>query len=88
MNSNNLKINKKGELIYITFPRLEACGAVRHIFSTRLGGVSNGQYATMNTSFSGGDEFANVEENYRRLCTAVGIDISHLVLSRQTHTNP
>ena len=87
MNSNNLKINKKGELIYITFPRLEACGAVRHIFSTRLGGVSNGQYATMNTSFSGGDEFANVEENYRRLCGAVGIDISNLVLSRQTHTN-
>lgn len=87
MNSNNLKINKQGDLVYITFPRLEACGAVRHTFSTRLGGVSTGQFATMNTSFSGGDEFANVEENYRRLCTAVGIDISHLVLSRQTHTN-
>lgn len=87
MNSNNLKINKKGELVYITFPKLEECGAVRHIFSTRLGGVSEGQYASMNTSFSGGDDFANVQENYRRLCSAVGIDISHLVLSRQTHTN-
>lgn len=87
MNSNNLKINKKGELLYITFPRLEACGAVRHIFSTRFGGVSKGQYATMNTSFSSGDEFANVEENYCRLCGAVGISISNLVLSKQTHTN-
>lgn len=87
MNSNNLKINKSGELIYITFPRLEACGAVRHIFSTRAGGTSCGQYSTMNTSFSSGDSFDCVEENYRRLCGAVGIDTSHLVLSRQTHTN-
>lgn len=87
MYSKNLKINKIGELVYITFPRLEACGAVRHIFSTRLGGVSEGQYSTMNTSFSSGDDFKCVEENYRRLCASVGIDISHLVLSKQTHTN-
>lgn len=87
MNSNNLTINKSGDLCYITFPKLESCGVVRHIFSTRLGGVSTGQYATMNTSFTGGDNFDAVEENYRRLCGAVGIDISHLVLSKQTHTN-
>lgn len=87
MDSNNLKINQKEDLVYITFPRLEACGAVRHTFSTRLGGVSEGQFATMNTSFLSGDKFERVEENYRRLCGAVGIDISHLVLSHQTHTN-
>ncbi len=87
MKSSNLKINRKGDLVYITFPRLEGCGAVRHIFSTRCGGVSSGQYSTMNTSFSGGDDFGSVEENYKRLCSAVGIDISHLVLSHQTHTN-
>lgn len=87
MNSTNLIINQKDDLVYITFPRLAACGAVRHTFSTRLGGVSEGQYASMNTSFSGGDEFDRVEENYRRLCGAVGIDIANLVLSKQTHTN-
>lgn len=87
MKSNTLKINQKDDLVYITFPKLEACGAVRHTFSTRLGGVSRGQYSSMNTSFLGGDEFQSVEENYRRLCNAVGIDVSHLVLSRQTHTN-
>ncbi len=87
MKSKNLKINKQGDLVYITFPRLTACGAVRHTFSTRLGGVSKGQYSELNTSFSSGDDFSAVEENYRRLCGAVGIDISHLVLSKQTHTN-
>ncbi len=85
--SSNLKINAEGDLVYITFPRLLACGAVRHAFSTRLGGVSVGQYSTLNTSFTNGDDFNSVEENYRRLCGAVGIDVSHLVLSRQTHTN-
>ncbi len=87
MNSKTLKINKKGELVYITFPRIEAAGVVKHIFSTRLGGVSTGQFATMNTSFSGGDDFLAVEENYRRLCDAADINIENLVLSRQTHTN-
>lgn len=87
MRSQSLNINKNGDLVYITFPRLEACGAVRHIFSTRLGGVSQGQYSSMNLSFSGGDKFDSVEENYRRLCSAVGIKTSHLVLSKQTHTN-
>ena len=87
MKSKSLNINRLGDLVYITFPKLEACGAVRHAFSTRLGGVSEGQFATMNLSFRNGDERANVEENYRRLCSAVGIDTSHLVLSRQTHTS-
>lgn len=87
MKSKNLKINKKEDLVYITFPRLESCGVVKHIFSTRLGGASEGQYKTMNTSFSNGDNFEHVEENYRRLCGAVGIDVSNLVLSKQTHTN-
>ena len=38
-------------------------------------------------SFKNGDKRENVEENYKRLCSAVGIDVDHLVLSHQTHTN-
>lgn len=87
MESKTVRVNRKGELCYITFPKLEACGAVRHIFSTRLGGVSTGRYTSMNLSFNNGDTRENVEENYKRLCGAVGIDVSHLVFSRQTHTN-
>lgn len=87
MKSNTVKLNRKGELVYITFPRLSACGAVRHTFSTRLGGVSGGVYSSMNLSFRNGDSRENVEKNYEILCGAVGIDTSHLVLSRQTHTD-
>lgn len=75
-----------GDLQYITFPKLTACGAVRHVFSTRKGGVSQGQFSSMNLSFRNGDARENVLQNYERLCGAVGIDTSHLVLTRQTHT--
>lgn len=86
MQSKTLNINYKGSLCYITFPKLERCGAVRHTFSTRLGGVSQGQYASMNLGFKNGDERERVEQNYEILCGAVGIETSHLVLSHQTHT--
>lgn len=87
MNSKALNINSKAQVKYITFPKLEKLGIVRHLFSTRLGGVSNGRYESMNLSFTNGDNRENVLENYSRLCNCVGIDIENLVLSKQTHTS-
>ncbi len=87
LTTKNLKLVTDGELEYIQFPKLLECGAVRHTFSTRNGGVSTGDCATMNLSFNRNDSRENVEKNYEILCSAVGIDVSHLVLSQQTHTN-
>ena len=87
MKSNNLNIYKKDNLVYISFPKLEKTGIVNHLFSTRLGGVSNGQYSSMNLSFNNGDKRENVLKNYEILCNAIGTDINNLVLSRQTHTD-
>lgn len=87
MKSKTLCINKSHGLEYITFPKLTASGIVRHIFSTRIGGVSTGRYESMNLSFTNGDSRENVLKNYEILCAESGIDISHLVLSRQTHTD-
>jgi YfiH family protein len=87
MTSKTLKINNKNGVCYITFPKLEKSGLVNHLFSTRLGGVSQGRYESMHLSFLNGDKRENVLENYRRLCGCVDIDINNLVLSAQTHTN-
>ena len=87
MVSNNLRIIKQGDLEYIQFPKLCECGCVRHIFSTRLGGVSVGDAAWMNVSFNKDSSRENVLKNYEILCKAVGINPENLVLSRQTHTN-
>ena len=87
MKSNVLNIVKKGELQYIQFPKLENVGCVRHVFSTRHGGVSTGDAATMNLSFNKDSSRENVIKNFQILCGAVGIDTANLVLSNQTHTN-
>ena len=56
-----------------------------HAISTRAGGVSQGRFASLNVSFSVGDEQANVEENLRRLREALGAD--ELFSAYQVHGN-
>lgn len=87
VNSKNLHLNNKDGIFYITFPKLERLNCVSHAFTTRLGGVSEGMYSTMNMSFSNGDKEESVLENYRRMCNIIKVDINKVTLSRQTHTN-
>ena len=54
---------------------------VSHAFSTRLGGVSKGDFATMNFSFTRGDDRDDVLENYRRMAAALGVDRERMVLT-------
>lgn len=74
------------QLEYLTFPLLERTGAVRHLFTTRTGGVSTGEFSSLNLSFSRGDDRERVLENYRRVGRVLGIRIDDMVLSMQTHT--
>lgn len=71
---------------YLTFPILEETGMVRHLFSTRLGGVSEGIYASMNLSYTRGDRREAVDENYRRIAGVLGCRLEDIVCSDQTHT--
>lgn len=58
---------------------------LRHGFSTRKGGVSQGDYAAMNFSLDRESEEI-VAENYRRFCAANGFSPQSLALTQQTHT--
>lgn len=60
-------------------------GGAAHGFSTRKGGVSPAPWDSLNLGISRGDDMANVRENYRRFCAAVGVDDKNVVLSQQTH---
>lgn len=55
-------------------------------FSTRLGGVSEGPYASLNLGRLTGDDVERVDENRRRVCAAVGADEQRLALNRQVHS--
>ena len=42
-----------GDLVYYTIPSFEKSGMVKHGFSSRLGGVSTGEYFSLNLGLSG-----------------------------------
>lgn len=75
-----------GEVLYLSYPLLESTGIVKHGFSTRIGGVSEGIWDSMNLSFSRGDDESNVRENFRRMAEAIGVESDSLVFAAQTHT--
>ena len=54
-------------------------------FSTRLGGFSEGRYASLNLGVLTGDDTELVVANRRRLCAALGIAPEDVVVGRQVH---
>ena len=79
-------VNFVNEVLYHTSTVLENDKIV-HGFSTRLGGVSTGDFASMNLRVGGEvrDDATLIEENYRRFCAAMGADVKRVVLSKQVH---
>ena len=75
---------QNGTLIYLQSSLLDRPG-VRHGFTTRPGGVSTGALSSLNLGTKRGDDMANVRENYRRICAALGMDDRRCVLSYQKH---
>lgn len=75
-----------GNVPYLEYPMLRETGIIRHGFSTRLGGVSEGCWASMNLSFERGDRPEAVMENFRRIGDELGVRCEDMVLSQQTHT--
>ena len=74
---------KKGTLEYLTAEGI----TVPHCFTTRFGGVSEGQFDSLNIAIKEGEKEENVEKNLSILANALGFDMKNLVLTRQTHTN-
>jgi YfiH family protein len=65
--------------------RWDAAAPYEVAFSTRVGGVSDGSFASLNLGLLTDDAGTNVDENRRRLCEAVGADPERLAMNRQVH---
>ena len=79
------KLNNRRGGKYYTISSFEETGIVRHGFSTREGGVSEGCYASMNLRFHCDDTRENVLKNYEIIANTLGMDVERLVLSKQVH---
>jgi polyphenol oxidase len=55
-------------------------------FTTRVGGVSEGPYASLNLGRKSGDEVERADENRRIACAAIGADVERLALNYQVHS--
>ena len=71
---------------YLEYPLFQETGIVTSAFSTRLGGVSEGYYSSLNLSFDRGDDPERVLENFKRIGASMGVNVEDMVLSKQTHT--
>ena len=71
---------------YLEYPLFQETGIVTSAFYTRLGGVSEGYYSSLNLSFDRGDDPARVLENFKRIGASMGVSVEDMVLSKQAHT--
>ena len=85
-NEKVCRLQEKNGVVYVGFPKLLAHEKnLVHGFSTRIGGVSKEHLASMNLSFTRGDNRENVLENHRRFAKALEYDETRLVFSDQVH---
>lgn len=71
----------------MAYYRFDSLPAIQHGIFTRLGGVSEGQWASLNLSRSTGDSAEPVSENRRRSFDALGLKPEHSVTSWLVHGN-
>lgn len=81
-----MKIVKQGDLEVVVFDRIEKTGLVRHCFTTRKGGVSQGHFGEMNMGLSRGEDLSLVRKNYEIISEAMGFRGDSFVTTQQTHT--
>ena len=78
-----IKTVTHGTLEYLAAENLD----VPHAFTTRLGGVSQAQFSSLNLAMYRGDLPENVEKNHAILAAALGYDTESLVMTRQIHSD-
>jgi YfiH family protein len=78
---------KIGEVGVIEYLSLNSLPWLVNAFSTREGGISTGQYATMNFSKTVGDSPENVRRNFELFGQAIGVSTENMVFAHQTHTD-
>ena len=70
----------------LVYMRSSLIGA-KHAFTTRFGGVSEGEFSSLNLGSDRGDDPARVRENYRRLCALFGVGVDGAAVTNQVHKN-
>jgi len=94
MRDETYRLHERNGVKWLTFPALEAYPELVHGFTTRHGGVSRGEKASLNFGKGPDETWENILENYRILSEALSeeagapglVDREHMVRTDQTHS--
>ncbi len=64
---------------------LQAVPGLNHAVTTREGGISAGEYGSLNLAFHVDDAIGDVQQNRRLLAAALGYDADRLIAAQQVH---
>ena len=70
-----------------TCAKLNEFDCLKHGFTTRVGGISDGGCSSLNLCFTRDDSDENVLKNFRILCGEQGLDIESMALVNHEHSN-
>jgi YfiH family protein len=76
---------QRGGVVFFTIPSFDKCGRVKAGFTSRVGGVSQGCYKSLNFSLKREGSIQNLQENFRRAAGALGVPFETLVLDNYEH---
>lgn len=76
-----------GRVKVVTLERFQSVSndSIKHAFCTRLGGVSQGPFRSLNFDPHGGDSRENILQNKALLGAALGLDPERIFLANQVH---
>lgn len=78
-------LNKTHSIQYYESSYFSGCDFLTHAFCTRLGGVSEEDYKSLNISFKEGDLESRVLQNWNRLAMAFSIPLENFQTLNQVH---
>jgi len=79
------RFSKKGPVEYLEATALTACDFLTHAFCTRRGGISEGNFVSLNFSSNEGDSKKNVRTNWRILAHAFNLEVAQFFVVNQVH---
>ena len=79
------KFSKRGPVEYLESVALSRCDFLTHAFCTRRGGVSEGQYASLNFSGKEGDTKEKVQQNWEIVAHAFDLNVKQFFFVHQVH---
>lgn len=87
MDNKNFVLNDVNGVKFYTCSEFDKLPFVKHFFSTKVGGVSQGDYTSLNLGVYTNDLAENVDNNFNRIYNAANMNKDHMMYLFQCHGN-